>query len=197
MSAQGTDRNREDHPEWLSCSRMGFHMSQKPQKASEEEAQAEKEEQTDHHPVRRFGARADPVQRTERLRGMTSRTPNLPGVETQRGNEHVGKAVKREGMYRDAPQVLYARLNLNWLNPSSQQCWSRLSHHTWGDIIASRVIAGGTRYPLCDEHLAMNQGKGTKRGPTRTTRHTSVNTGSPTRGDSHGDGVPIVAKCSG
>jgi len=42
MSAKGTDRNREDHPEWLSCSRMGFHMSQKPQKASEEEKKKRK-----------------------------------------------------------------------------------------------------------------------------------------------------------
>jgi hypothetical protein len=56
---------------------------------------------------------------------MTSRTPNLPGVETQRGNKHVGNAVKREGMYRDAPQVLCARLNLHWLNPSSQRSKDR------------------------------------------------------------------------
>ena len=62
--------------------------------ARKEQAQAEKEDGTDDHPVRRFGARADSVHRTERLRGMTSRTPNLPGGETQRGNEHVGKAVK-------------------------------------------------------------------------------------------------------
>ena len=39
---------------------------------------------------------------------MTSRTPNLPGVETQRGKEHIGEAVKPEGMYGDAPQVLCA-----------------------------------------------------------------------------------------
>ena len=37
---------------------------------------------------------------------MTSRTPNLPGEETQRGKQHVGKADKQEGMYCDAPQVL-------------------------------------------------------------------------------------------
>lgn len=33
--------------------------------------------------------------------------------------------------------------------------------------------------------------------PKHTTRSTVVNAGSPTRGDPHGDGVPIVAKCSG
>ncbi len=39
---------------------------------------------------------------------MTSRTPNLPSVETQRGKEHVGKADKPEGLYGDVPQVLCA-----------------------------------------------------------------------------------------
>lgn len=39
---------------------------------------------------------------------MTSRTPNPLGEETQRGKQHVGKAVKPEGMYGDAPQVLCA-----------------------------------------------------------------------------------------
>jgi hypothetical protein len=52
---------------------------------------------------------------------MTSRTPNLPGMETQKGKKHVGKAEKREGMYRDEPQVLCARRNLHWLNPSFQR----------------------------------------------------------------------------
>jgi hypothetical protein len=34
----------------------------------------------------------------DEVESKTLRTPNLPGVETQRGKEHVGKAVKREGM---------------------------------------------------------------------------------------------------
>jgi hypothetical protein len=39
---------------------------------------------------------------------MTFRTPSLPGGEIRRGKQHVGKAVKPEGKYGDAPQVLYA-----------------------------------------------------------------------------------------
>ena len=37
-----------------------------------------------------------------------ARTLDSPNGETQRGKQHVKKAVKREGMERDAPQVLLA-----------------------------------------------------------------------------------------
>ena len=39
---------------------------------------------------------------------MALRTPNLPGTERRREKQPVGKAVKREGMEREAPQVLSA-----------------------------------------------------------------------------------------
>jgi|SRR5437016_5895656 len=45
---------------------------------------------------------------------MTSRTPNLPGVERQRGNQHIGNAVKQEGMYCHSPQVLCAWRSQQW-----------------------------------------------------------------------------------
>jgi hypothetical protein len=49
------------------------------------------------------------LQRSRRLRANgPSRTPPLPGGETQRGKEHGRKAAKREGMYREALQVLSA-----------------------------------------------------------------------------------------
>jgi hypothetical protein len=43
----------------------------------------------------------------------------------------------------------------------------------------------------------MKRGKEANGEPKHTTRSTAVNAGSPTRGDPHGDGVPIVAECGG
>jgi hypothetical protein len=61
---------------------------------------------------------------------MTSaRTPDRPRVESQRGKEQVRQAAKREGMYRDALQVLLARRSQNWPNPSFQGCKIRPPYH--------------------------------------------------------------------
>src|SRR5215469_11971961 len=43
----------------------------------------------------------------------------------------------------------------------------------------------------------MSRKKETNGKPKHTKRSISVKAGSPTRGDPHGDGVPIVAKCPG
>jgi len=43
-----------------------------------------------------------------RLRAVDLKDSVLLGGETQEGKEHDSKAVKREGMERDAPQVLSA-----------------------------------------------------------------------------------------
>ena len=50
------------------------------------------------------------------------------------------------------------------------------------------------RNALSGEHPLVKRGKGTKWEPKRTERLMNTNTGSPTRREPHGDGVPIVLK---
>ena len=59
--------------------------------------------------MRRLGARVDATLRVGRLRAKKDlQDDGLLGEETQRGQEHAIKAVKPEGMYGEAPRVLYA-----------------------------------------------------------------------------------------
>ncbi len=48
--------------------------------------------------VRRFGAHLDSSTGAEGREQFPSKATDLPGVERQRGKEHVSKAAKREGM---------------------------------------------------------------------------------------------------
>jgi len=50
---------------------------------------------------------------------------------------------------------------------------------------------------LFGERPSMRGLKETNGRPKHTTRLTVVNAGSPTSREAHGDGVPIVVKCSG